>query len=101
MAKYQNPIEIFIRREEPMDAEEIFQATREVCAEILGVAGDAVTPSASLRDDLGADSLDFAELAMALEDRTGVRIPDGGFAEVKTIQDVVEIVRGHQSPVTS
>jgi acyl carrier protein len=84
-----------------MEIEEIFQATTEVCAEILGVSEDSVTPSASLRDDLDADSLDFAELAMALEDRTGVHIPDGGFADVKTVQDVVEVVRGHQSPVTS
>jgi acyl carrier protein len=84
-----------------MDAEEIFQATREVCTEILGVSRDAVTPSALLRDALGADSLDFAELAMALEDRTGVHIPDGGFADVKTVEDVVDVVLRHGSAVTS
>lgn len=84
-----------------MDTEEIFQATREVCAEILGVSRDVVTPSALLRDDLGADSLDFAELAMALEDRTGVSMPNSGFADVKTIQDVVDAVRNHESRVTS
>lgn len=84
-----------------MDAEEIFQATREVCTEILGVSEDAVTPSALLQDDLGADSLDFAELAMALEDRTGLHIPEGGFADVKTVTDVVDVVRRHGSAVTS
>jgi acyl carrier protein len=84
-----------------MDTEEIYQAVSEVCAEILGVSPDAVTASALLRDDLGADSLDFAELAMALEDRTGVSVPNGGFAHVKTIQDVVDAVRNHEYPVTS
>jgi acyl carrier protein len=84
-----------------MSSEEILQATSEVCAEILGVSPGAVTPSALLRDDLGADSLDFAELAMALEDRTGVQIPDGGFADVKTVQDVVDVVRRYGSPVNS
>lgn len=84
-----------------MDTTEIYQAVSEVCAEILGVSPDAVTASALLRDDLGADSLDFAELAMALEDRTGVSVPNGGFANVKTIQDVVDAVRNHEYPVTS
>jgi len=84
-----------------MNDEELFQATKEVCTEILGVPKDTVTPSALLRDDLGADSLDFAELVMALEDRTGLHIPEGGFADVKTIADVVDAVRRHGSTVTS
>jgi acyl carrier protein len=84
-----------------MDADELFQATKEVCTEILGVSQDAVTPSALLKDDLGADSLDFAELAMALEDRTGLHIPDGGFVNVKTVADVVDVVRRYGPAVTS
>ena len=37
---------------------------------------DKVTEDASFKDDLGADSLDIAELVMELEDEFGTEIPD-------------------------
>lgn len=42
----------------------------------LGVDADAITPEASLMDDLGADSLDIVELIMRLEQEFGVEIDD-------------------------
>ncbi len=84
-----------------MDAEEIFQVTREVCAEILGLSQDAITPSALIRDDLGADSLDLAELAIALEDMAGLSLLDARFDDVKTVQDVVDAIQNHESTMTS
>ena len=43
---------------------------------VLGVDADKVTEDASFKDDLGADSLDIAELVMELEDEFGTEIPD-------------------------
>ena len=75
-----------------MGSEEVLQAVREICAEILGMSPSAVTPTALLRDELGADSLDFAEMVMALEDRTGVSIPEEKFKDVNCAEDVVGLV---------
>jgi acyl carrier protein len=50
-------------------------------------------------DGLGLDSLDALQLAMAIEERLGVRIPEGEearaiFASVRAIADHVGKVRG-------
>ena len=84
-----------------MGSTEILESVRDVCAEILGVPRDSIEPSSQLRDDLGADSLDFVELVMALEDRTGVSIPEQEFREVKAIEDVVAVVTRHQASISS
>ena len=46
----------------------------EIISEELGVDPAQVTESADLAKDLGADSLDVVELAMALEDQFGLDI---------------------------
>lgn len=48
---------------------------------------------------LGLDSLDALQLAMVIEEKLGVRIPEGEearaiFASVRTIADHIEKVRG-------
>jgi acyl carrier protein len=84
-----------------MSREDLFQTVSEVCAQILGVPRESVTPEASLREDLEADSLDFAELVMALEDRTGVTIPEGQFKTVRTVSDALDLIEQHLAPAAS
>lgn len=47
-----------------------------------------VTPGASLRDDLQADSLDMVELMMCLEDRFDIEIDDADAEKIKTVDDI-------------
>ena len=42
-----------------------FEKVRDIIVETLGCDAEAVTPTASLADDLGADSLAAVELVMA------------------------------------
>jgi acyl carrier protein len=42
----------------------------------LGVSDNEITPDASFENDLGADSLDAAELVMAFEEEYNIEIPD-------------------------
>lgn len=63
---------------------------KNVIAENLNVDLDEITMDADLQDDLGADSLDAVELAMALEEELDVTIPDDVFAEMKTVGDIVK-----------
>ena len=51
-----------------------FEQVRNIIAESLGCDVEQVTLEAALVDDLGADSLASVELAMALEEATGVSI---------------------------
>ena len=58
--------------------DEILTKTREAIAEVLGRDEDEVTPSASLMNDLNAESLDFLDLLFRLESAFGIKIPRGG-----------------------
>ncbi|PRY01626.1 acyl carrier protein [Allonocardiopsis opalescens] len=73
------------------EREATFGILREICVSILTVRPEEVTPEVSLRDGLGADSLDFAELSMALEDH-GVVLSEEDVRSVDTVADLMDIV---------
>jgi acyl carrier protein len=75
-----------------MERDEVLNQVREVTVEVLGVEPDAVVEGASLKDDLGADSLDLVELVMALEERLDVTIPEEELEAIKTVGQAVDAV---------
>ena len=74
----------------------MFDKIKEVIVDTLSCDEDKVVATASLTDDLGADSLDAVELGVAIEDATGVAIADEDLPKLKTVQDLVDYVESHQ-----
>lgn len=68
------------------------ERTRKIVADHLDVEHGQVTSDAFLINDLGADSLDYIELAMALEEEFGVEIDDAGLEDARTFGDLVKLV---------
>lgn len=60
--------------------------------EQLGVNLEEITPTASFIDDLGADSLDVVELALAIENEFEIEIDDRDMEEMRTVEEVIEYV---------
>ena len=58
----------------------------------LGISPEAVAPTAELADDLGVDSVDAVEFALALEREFEVALPDDIIADVRTVQDVIDMI---------
>ncbi|MDR1016436.1 MAG: acyl carrier protein [Coriobacteriales bacterium] len=73
-------------------AETTFETVKKVLVDGLSVDESAVTPEASLTEDLGADSLDAVEMIMSLEEELGIEIPTEKAESVKTVQDMVDLV---------
>ncbi len=76
----------------------VFERVKRIVVEQLGVDGKDVVPSASLVDDLGADSLDLVELIMSLEEEFSnpsrkVEIPDEDAQKIATVQDVIDYLK--------
>ena len=69
-----------------------FEKVRDVVVEQLGVKESEVKPEARFVEDLGADSLDTVELAMAIEEEFGIEISDDDAEKAKTVADVVEYI---------
>jgi acyl carrier protein len=71
---------------------ELFEEIKQVVSEQLGVKPEEIKPTASFRDDLGADSLDAVELIMALEEKFGIEIPDEDAEKLKTVNDATKYI---------
>ena len=72
----------------------MLEKMKELIADQLSVEADSITEASSFKDDLGADSLDLFELVMALEDEYNVEIPAEELAELATVGDVIEYLKG-------
>jgi acyl carrier protein len=79
-----------------LDREEILSKIQEITADRLGVDESDVTPDASFREDLEADSLDLVELIMELEEQFGMEIPDEEAEKITTVEEAVDYVQEHQ-----
>lgn len=68
-----------------------------IIAENLGVEPHKVTRTASLIDDLGADSLDVVELVMAAEEHFGIEITDEEGDAADTVEKVFNLIAAKKS----
>ncbi len=64
---------------------------QRIVADILDAPVEEVAPEAHLERDLGADSLDYVEIAMRLEDEFGIQV-DEDAAPMVTVREVVQYV---------
>jgi acyl carrier protein len=85
-----------LERRDGLDREEILSKIQEITADRLGVDETDVTPDASFREDLEADSLDLVELIMELEEQFGMEIPDEEAEKITTVEEAVDYVVEHQ-----
>src|SRR5438309_11582323 len=60
-----------------MTRDEIYQKVQAVLVDALGVDEEEVTPQAVIKDDLGAESIDFLDIMFRLEKAFGIKIPRG------------------------
>ncbi len=74
----------------------MFEKVCKMLAEQLGIDANSIKPEQEVVKDLGADSLDVVELIMALEDEYGITLPEGDVENVKTVQDIVDMMNALQ-----
>ena len=75
-----------------MSRDEIYEKVKAVLVDALGVDDDEVTPNAVIRDDLGAESIDFLDIMFRLEKAFGIKIPRGEMIP-ENVQNDPEIVQ--------
>jgi acyl carrier protein len=71
---------------------EVFDRVKKIIVDRLGVDEDKVTPEASFKEDLGADSLDVVELVMELEDEFDLEISDEEAENINKVGEVVSYI---------
>ncbi|MBI3465069.1 MAG: acyl carrier protein [Planctomycetes bacterium] len=74
----------------------LLRRLRDRLAPLYGVAPDRINLYASLRNDLGADSLDQVELVMELEEEFDITIPDQVVERMETIEDIILYIKSRR-----
>ncbi|HWC03943.1 MAG TPA: acyl carrier protein [Methylomirabilota bacterium] len=83
-----------------MTPQEVAEGLKELMAARLGLPAEQIVPDARLVEDLGLDSLDAVELAIAVERRFNIEVPEEELTKLKTVADMVALVdaRAGQAP---
>jgi acyl carrier protein len=73
-----------------LSKEEVYEGVREVLVNEFGLPREQVIPDAHLVKDLDLDSIDWIDMAVALESRTGHELGEEELAHIRTVRDIVD-----------
>ena len=69
--------------------DEILREIQHMMSELFELGSDRVQPAARLVEDLELDSLDAFDLAVKVEEITGVAFDENQIRELRTVEDVI------------
>jgi acyl carrier protein len=72
----------------------MLERVKKIIAAQLDADESTITPETDLSEDLGADSLDAVELAVAFEEEFGISVPDDDIIAVITVGDILAYLEG-------
>ena len=74
-----------------MDME--FEKLCSIIVDVLGVEASDITPDTTFVDDLGADSLDVAQIIMGIEEEFDVTVDQDVASNVTTVGQALELIK--------
>lgn len=81
-----------------MELSEIEKKVTALIYDKLGVEENQIIPTASFKNDLGADSLDTVELIMEFEQEFDIKIKDEDADKVVTVGDAIQMINKIKNP---
>ncbi|HSL93744.1 MAG TPA: acyl carrier protein [Bacillota bacterium] len=76
--------------------QDILNRVRQATVAVLKINAEEITLESRFRADLGADSINLVEIAMALESEFDIILEDDEVTNIVTVQDAVTFISGHQ-----
>ncbi|EGM68208.1 acyl carrier protein [Shewanella sp. HN-41] len=74
--------------------EQILAMLTTILVDEFEIDAEAITPEASLYEELDLDSIDAVDLVIKLQQLTGKKIQPDEFKSVRTVNDVVNAIEG-------
>ncbi|QSX29873.1 acyl carrier protein [Shewanella cyperi] len=74
--------------------EQILEMLMGILVDEFEIDAAAITPEASLYQDLDLDSIDAVDLVIKLQQLTGKKIQPDEFKSVRTVDDVINAIEG-------
>ena len=75
-----------------MTKNEIIEKVNELLTEEFEIDGAVLQPNATLKDDLGIDSLDFVDIVVQVDEAFGFKPQTEAFKTMKTLQDFYDYI---------
>jgi acyl carrier protein len=75
-----------------MTRQEIEEKVRNFLIEDLEIEEDKIAPEATLKEDMGIDSLDFVDIVVIVEKNFGFKIKPEEMASVATLADFYDYI---------
>jgi len=72
--------------------DKVFGEVVNIMAETLEISSDEITADLSFNSDLPFDSLQLYEFVIDVEEKYNIRLPDEVLDEVKTVDDIVDVI---------
>lgn len=75
-----------------MEHDGALASVNQILAEYFELVEEGIDPDANLADEYDIDSLQLLDLMLAVQERTGVVIPDEALLDVKTANDAAALL---------
>jgi acyl carrier protein len=78
--------------ERPLSRDSVLERVREILVESFELEPTAIQLDSRLVDDLDLDSIDAIDLAVELEQETGLRVEEQELRQIRLVGDIVDLV---------
>lgn len=78
-----------------MTKEEVINLTNQFLAEDFEIEESVLQPEASIREDVGLDSLDMVDIIVSVNNVFGFKLTKQELGTVKTLDDFYELILAH------
>jgi len=72
-----------------------------IISEIAGVEENEISPQSHLANDLEIDSIKAIEIIVAIEKKYKISIRDEDISQIKTVQEILNLVNSLTKPVST
>jgi len=73
--------------------DEVLDELRSMMASEFELDPESIHPDKHLMDDLDLDSIDLVDLAVTLEERSGIKLDEEELKAVRTVGDAVKVIQ--------
>ena len=72
--------------------QEIIETLKEIICEYVEIEPEEISAESSLRYDIGASSFDLMNIAVAIEKKFEISMPNTALPKIKTVGDIAQLL---------
>ena len=74
----------------------MLEELKKIICDFVDIDPDTITEDSVLRTDLGLNSFDLVNVAVAIEKEFNISVPDKQIASIKTVGDIISLIESEK-----